>query len=331
MEVAANIESFAEIQALLADELQQVEQQIEQSLSIAGIDLIKVVGQHLTRSGGKRIRPVLALLVGAASDSLHERHHALGAVVELIHTATLLHDDVVDDSSMRRGKDTANLVWGNSASILVGDFLFSRAFQIIVSLGEPKIMELFATATREISEGEVMQLVNAKNHNVSEALYLDIIRRKTATLFSVTTASSAILSGSPANVVEALQAYGAHLGVAFQLMDDVLDYEADAETLGKQAGDDLAEGKLTLPLLVLLREADQPIKTLIQQVLTKGGDREALESIRAAIIEYDAMAYVKQMAEHYTTQAKNCLKSLPESVYKQSLQKIADFTLERKR
>src|SRR5688572_11876245 len=239
--------SFESVKALVGDDLQEIDRVIRRRLS-SDVVLINQVAEYIIGAGGKRLRPLVVVTVARACGSSDSRHSEAAAIIEFIHTATLLHDDVVDGSLLRRGRDTANSVWGNEASVLVGDYVYSRAFEMMVSLGNMRIMDVMASATNKIAEGEVLQLMNAHDPETTEQRYFEVIYRKTAKLFEAGTQIAAILANSSPQVESAMAAYGKHLGTAFQLIDDVLDYRADREQLGKNLGDDLAEGKPTLPL-----------------------------------------------------------------------------------
>jgi octaprenyl-diphosphate synthase len=278
--------------------------------------------------GGKRLRP-LVVLIGARACGYRElRHTEAAAIIEFIHTATLLHDDVVDGSTMRRGRDTANEVWGNEASVLVGDYVYSRAFEMMVSLGTMRIMDVMASATNKIAEGEVLQLMNAHDPETTEERYFEVIYRKTAKLFESGMQIAAILAGAAPTLESNMASYGKHLGTAFQLIDDVLDYRSDQQELGKNLGDDLAEGKPTLPLIYALKhgtaEQQSVIRTSIEQ-----GSIEELPRITAAIESTGGLAYTARLARREVTLAIEALAQLPESAYKQALRELADFAVNR--
>lgn len=293
------------------------------------VDMVENIGHYIIDAGGKRLRPLLVLLSAKSCGYNEQRHIELAAIIEFIHTATLLHDDVVDTSSLRRGKATANAKWGNAPSVLVGDFLYSRAFQMLVDIGDMTIMRIIADATNVISEGEVQQLLNAGNPNISEADYHEVIRKKTAQLFEAATHSGAVISGAHPTSTKQLKRYGHHLGMAFQLVDDVLDYEGSSEDLGKNIGDDLAEGKPTLPLLYTLQNGSSAEQALVKSAIEQGSV-EQLHAIVAAIKRCGALDYTMQQACRHAEQAKQCLVDLPASPEKKALQDIADFSLNRR-
>ncbi|HER19708.1 MAG TPA: octaprenyl diphosphate synthase, partial [Chromatiales bacterium] len=271
------------------DEMTRVNQLIERSLH-SDVALVRQIAAYIIHGGGKRLRPLLHLLAARAAGYDGEHHYTLAAVIEFIHTSTLLHDDVVDESGMRRGRQTANAMFGNAASVLVGDFLYSRAFQLMVSVGSMRVMEILADSTNIIAEGEVMQLMNCHDPDTTEERYMDVIRCKTAQLFEAAGRLGGVLAGASPEVEEALAAYGLHLGNAFQLMDDALDYEADSEKLGKNVGDDLAEGKPTLPLIHAMRHASPEQAAVIRQAIEQGGV-ENLPVVLEAIANAGSLAY----------------------------------------
>ena len=290
--------------------------------------LIRSIADYIIGAGGKRMRPVLVLLSAKASGYSGTRHLDLAAVVEFIHTATLLHDDVVDESELRRGRKTANSEFGNAASVLVGDFLYSRAFQMMVSAGSSRVMEVLADATNTIAEGEVLQLLNTHNAAVSEAEYLAVIHRKTAKLFEAAAQLGAILGGVPPDVENGFARYGMHLGTAFQLIDDVLDYSGDAASTGKSLGDDLNEGKPTLPLIhVLLRGGPEHV-SIVRSAIERGG-REDFPQVLAAIRATGALAYAEEAAKREAELARQSIERLPKSPYKDALLDLTCFAVER--
>ncbi len=292
------------------------------------VPLVEKIGHYIVEGGGKRLRPLMVLLSARALGYGQTQHIPLAAVIEFIHTATLLHDDVVDTSDMRRGRSTANAKWGNAPSVLVGDFLYSRAFQILVQIGVMPIMQVISDATNVIAEGEVLQLLNCKNPDTSEESYLKVIRGKTAMLFEAATESGALLADASATQREALQRYGRHVGIAFQLVDDVLDYQSSAEEMGKNVGDDLAEGKPTLPLIHAMRAGSEEQRQLIRQAIRKGG-LDDLEPIRQAVISTGAIDYTYGKAEEQVRLAQACLEALPESSSRATLADIASLALSR--
>ena len=300
---------------------------IGQRLS-SGVPLVGKVAQHIISSGGKRLRPVLLLLMAGALGYRGSDHFKLAAVVEFIHTATLLHDDVVDDSGMRRGKATANALFGNPASVLVGDFLYSRAFQMMVECGEMRILDIVADATNVIAEGEVMQLMNMHDASLDQQGYLKVIRSKTAKLFEASTRLPAILVKSSPDVEAACAAYGQALGTAFQVIDDVLDYDGDAAMIGKNLGDDLREGKSTLPLIFAMQRGTPDQCQLIQKAIEQG-DIAALADIADIVRATGAMQATRQAAAEEAQLALQALDALPSSDYKTALADIAAQMLER--
>lgn len=291
------------------------------------VELIEEVGRYLIKAGGKRLRPVVALLAARGCGDPGGRHVALAAVVELIHTATLLHDDVVDTSELRRGRSTANHEYGNAASVLVGDFLYSRAFQLMVRIGDMEVMRVLADTTNTISEGEVQQLLNAGNPELDSADYAEVIRKKTAVLFQAAAETGALLCGAATHLVAALRDYGHHLGMAFQLIDDVLDYQADAGQLGKNLGDDLAEGKMTLPLIRTLAEASPAQAQTIRSAITERGGN--LAAIVALVRASGALDFTRDQARDHAAQARAALAALPDSPARAALGELAEFAVNR--
>ncbi len=293
--------SLDQVRDLAAEDMQAVNRLIETRLR-SDVLLINQLGLYIVNSGGKRLRPLLVLLAAHACGYSGRRHIDLAAIVEFIHTATLLHDDVVDASELRRGRETANALWGNEASVLVGDFLYSRAFEMMVEVGSMRIMEIMAQTTNTIAEGEVMQLLNCHDPDTTEARYMDVIRCKTAKLFEAAARIGAVLGGQPPAVEEAMAAYGMHLGTAFQLIDDVLDYSADAAETGKNIGDDLAEGKPTLPLIYVLRKGSPEQIDVVRKAIEHGG-RDDIEAVQKAIESVGGIAYTAQSARSAADQA----------------------------
>jgi octaprenyl-diphosphate synthase len=314
-------------QRAVAPEFAQVNDFIIQQLH-SDVGLVENIGHYIVDAGGKRLRPLLVLLVAKALHYPGDQHIALAAIIEFIHTATLLHDDVVDMSSLRRGRPTANAHWGNAPSVLVGDFLYSRAFQMLVSIGSLPIMGILSDTTNLISEGEVQQLVNAKNPDITEANYQSVIHKKTAALFEAACRAAAVLSQGSEAQIQAAHRYGQHLGMAFQLVDDALDYTGDAKALGKNLGDDLAEGKPTLPLIFALQHAAPQDQALIRQAIVSG-DVSALESIIRIIQDTGALDYTQQQAEQQAQLALQQLELLPQNPYTQALAELARFSVTR--
>jgi octaprenyl-diphosphate synthase len=315
------------VYSLVADDRQAVDALIRQRLH-SDVVLINQISHYIINSGGKRMRPVLVLLSARAFGYSGQAHLELAAVIEFIHTATLLHDDVVDASELRRGRDTANAVWGNEASVLVGDFLYSRAFQMMVSVQNMRVMEILAQATNTIAEGEVKQLLNIHNTETTEEVYLDVIRSKTAKLFESAAQLGAVLAGRPAEEEQALAAYGMYLGTAFQLIDDALDYSSSAEELGKNIGDDLAEGKPTLPLLYTMHNGNESQRALIRSVIEEGG-KDRINEVIAAIESTGAIAYTSRSAQIEADKAIAQLANIPDSPYKEALVALARFAVSR--
>jgi len=295
----------------------------------SNVPLVEKIGHYIVESGGKRLRPLLVLLSANACGYNGDKHVPLAAIIEFIHTATLLHDDVVDNSELRRGKDTANAKWGNAPSVLVGDFLYSRAFQVMVEIGSMDIMQVISNATNVIAEGEVLQLLNAKNPDTTEDAYMQVILGKTAMLFEAATESGAILTNCTAEEREALRLYGRHLGIAFQLIDDVMDYLSTAEEMGKNVGDDLAEGKPTLPLIHAMREGNEEERTLIRQAIRKGG-LDDLEPIMEIVRKTGAITYTQQRAQDEADKAIAALDVLADSSFTNTLKQLADIAVKRK-
>ncbi len=292
------------------------------------VTLVNQIAEYIIGAGGKRIRPVLVLLVANAYGYKGTAHHELAAVVEFIHTATLLHDDVVDESSMRRGRQTANALFGNAASVLVGDFLYSRAFQMMVGLDSMRVMQILSDATNVIAEGEVLQLLNMHDPDVSQESYLKVIRSKTAKLFEAAAELGALISGANDVQIAAAGEYGRSLGTAFQLIDDVLDYAGDADAIGKNVGDDLREGKPTLPLIYLMENGTAEQRELVRNCIEQG-DEKNFDSILAAITSSGALEYTRGQAEAAASRAAEAVAGLPESVYKQSLLQLCSFAVDR--
>ena len=316
------------IRAQLDDDWPAVNREIYNRLN-SDVALVNSVSQYIIGSGGKRLRPLLVLLAARACGYVGEQHVTAAAIVEFIHTATLLHDDVVDASARRRGQDTANSVFGNEASVLVGDFLYSRSFQLMVDIGQMRIMEVLADATNTIAEGEVLQLMNCRNPDTTERQYLDVIYRKTAKLFEAGVLIGAILGNQTRIVEDAFVEYGKQLGIAFQLVDDALDCDATSETLGKNIGDDIAEGKPTLPLIYALQRCKPRQQLLIRKAIENGG-RDNIDVILRAISSSGALAYTLARAKRASQAAIEALARVPESIYKDSLLQLAEFAVDRR-
>ena len=320
--------SLEAIRAPIAEDLRHVDEVIRRRLD-SDVVLIRTIAQYIVGAGGKRLRPALVLLSARAFGETHNARCELAAVIEFIHTATLLHDDVVDESSLRRGRKTANAEFGNAASVLVGDFLYSRAFQMIVEAGSLRVMKVLADATNVIAEGEVLQLLNVHDADTDEEKYLRVIRYKTAKLFEAATQVGAIVGGATSEAETALAEYGMHLGTAFQLIDDVLDYSGDLTETGKNLGDDLAEGKPTLPLIYAMRAGDAAERNVIRHAIEQGGKAD-LERVVAAILRTGALDYAREQARAEADTAIERLALLPHSACRDSLLQLAHFSVERK-
>ena len=312
---------------LITDDMQTVDRVIRTRLH-SDVVLIRQIAEYIISSGGKRLRPVLTLLAGKACGYNGPHLHELAAMIEFIHTSTLLHDDVVDESDLRRGRSTANAIWGNAASVLVGDFLYSRSFQQMVELDRMDVMRLLADTTNRIAEGEVLQLLHVRNPDTDEAAYLRVIERKTAVLFAAGTRLGAMASGADAATAQALYDYGMALGHAFQIADDVLDYSADAADLGKNLGDDLAEGKATLPLIHAIAHSDSDTAQLLRTII-EHGDGSAMPEVLAAIHATGGLEYSRRRAMDYAASAEAALASLPESAALDALRGLARYAVER--
>jgi octaprenyl-diphosphate synthase len=319
--------SIATIRQVIEADMQAVDAVIRQRLH-SEVVLIGQVSEYIINSGGKRLRPALALLAAGVFGYRGTSHHELAAVVEFIHTATLLHDDVVDESSLRRGKATANAMFGNAASVLVGDFLYSRAFQMMVSVGSLRVMEVLSDATNIIAEGEVLQLLNCHDPEIDEARYLQVIHYKTAKLFEAAGRLGAIVGGASREDENALAEYGMRLGTAFQLIDDVLDYSGDHQDTGKNVGDDLAEGKPTLPLIYAIQHGTPEQAALVRHAIEEGG-LEELQPVMQAIRDTGALDYTRAQARREADAACAAIAGLPDSKYKDSLLTLANFAVER--
>ena len=290
--------------------------------------LIRQVAEYIIASGGKRLRPAMLLLASGATGYAGGHQHELAAVVEFIHTATLLHDDVVDESGLRRGRKTANAEFGNAASVLVGDFLYSRAFQMMLAVDDMRVMAVLADATNTIAEGEVLQLLNVHNADTDERRYLEVVRRKTAKLFEAATRLGAILGRAAPEVEEGLAQYGMHAGTAFQLIDDVLDYSGDLNETGKNLGDDLNEGKPTLPLIYVMRKGTPAQAQTVRHAIEQGG-RDDFAAVLEAITKTGALDYAREQARQEAATACSAIGCLPNSKYRDSLLQLADFAVNR--
>jgi octaprenyl-diphosphate synthase len=319
---------LTKIKALSEPDMQAVNQLIQQQVS-SDVVLINQLGFYIVNSGGKRLRPLITVLAARALNIQNNEHHTLAAIIEFIHTATLLHDDVVDESTMRRGRETANAVFGNQASVLVGDFLYSRAFQMMVGLKQMPVMEILSDATNRIAQGEVMQLMNCNDPDTTETSYLEVIYSKTARLFEAATQLAAILTDQPLHIEIAMQDYGKHLGTAFQLIDDVLDYVADEEDMGKKAGDDLAEGKPTLPLLHAMWHASAEDAKLIKSAIENADGLPQFEAILSIMKQTGSIEYTRKKAIEEAELAKEALNVIPDSEYKSALIGLAELSVNR--
>lgn len=312
----------------ITDDIKAVDRLIVESLH-SDIDLIQLIGERIINSGGKRLRPLLVLLSAKSFGYQGNEHIRLAAIIEFVHTATLLHDDVVDASELRRGLKTANVVWGNEAGVLVGDFLYSRAFQMIAPLNNTPVMEVLANATNLLAEGEVMQLINKHKTNITEAHYMEVIRRKTAMLFSAAAEIGAIIANATQMQQQAMAEFGLHLGNAFQIIDDLLDYQGNANQIGKNVGDDLAEGKLTLPLLYSIEQSTPSQRELIIQALSAPSE-ECFDTIMPIIQQTNAFEKTYARAIEEATKAKNRLPKTLNTPYYETLCELVDFSVQRK-
>ncbi len=316
-----------DIRALITEDMRAVDHTIRQQLH-SHVVLIDQLAAYIINSGGKRLRPALVVLAARACDYRGNKHIDAAAIIEFIHTATLLHDDVVDDSELRRGRQTAHVIWGNEASVLVGDFLYSRSFQMMVDIDSMRVMKILADTTNTIAEGEVMQLLNCHDPDTTEERYMDVIYCKTAKLFEAAAQLGAVLAGRPEPEERALAGYGRRLGIAFQLIDDMLDYSASNEELGKNIGDDLAEGKPTLPLIYAIRHGNAEEVAVIREVIARGG-RESIEVVTKTIESTGALAYTANLAKREAALALEALDLLPASPYKEALVGLAEFSVSR--
>jgi len=313
--------------ALVASDMQRVDAQIRERLQ-SEVVLVNQLAGYIIGSGGKRLRPQLVLLAAGACGYSGQHHITVAAIIEFIHTATLLHDDVVDASNLRRGRDTANAVWGNEAAVLVGDFLYSRSFEMMVDVQSMRVMDILARTTNRIAEGEVMQLLNVNDPELTEERYIEVIEAKTARLFQAATQLGAVLADQPDETRVALAEYGNKLGTAFQIVDDVLDYQSDSDSTGKNVGDDLAEGKTTLPLIYAMRDGSVDERNLVARAIVDDG-LDALPGVLDAIKNTQALEKSLLTAENYASQAADALSVLPESDYRSALSAIASYSVKR--
>ncbi|AEK63743.1 octaprenyl diphosphate synthase [Collimonas fungivorans Ter331] len=327
MSAAPNTSSSQFMMSPIAADMEAVNAVIRRQLH-SDVPLVNQIAEYIISAGGKRLRPVLVLLMAQAYGYSGEKHHELAAVIEFIHTATLLHDDVVDESSLRRGRQTANALFGNAASVLVGDFLYSRAFQMMVAVDNARVMQIVADATNVIAEGEVLQLLNMHNPDVSEENYLQVIRSKTAKLFEAAAQLGALIAGAGDDAIDAAGEYGRSLGTAFQLIDDVLDYSGNAGDIGKNVGDDLREGKPTLPLIYLMEHGSAEQRALVRSCI-ENGDEQHFDEILAAITSSGALNYTRHEAEKASQRAAAAISGLPNSQFKDSLLQLSAFAVDR--
>ena len=321
------MQNFTEIQALMKSDLELMDQILVNRLD-SNVDLISQMSHYIINSGGKRIRPLLLLLCAKATDYEGDYHYSMAVVIELIHTATLLHDDVVDQSTTRRGQDSANELWGNAPSVLVGDFLYSRAFEIMVEPNSMAIMRILSKATNQISEGEVLQLLNIKNAKVTQSEYFAVIERKTACLFKAACQIAGILSKSDKRIIEALGSFGMHLGNAFQIIDDTLDYESNSLIIGKEIGDDLSEGKVTLPMIYALEKTSETENKILTDAI-QNADASNIEEIVEILLSVNAFQFSRDIAEKESNKALKSIDILPNSEYKTALKLLCELSLER--
>jgi octaprenyl-diphosphate synthase len=321
---------YKEIRSVVEKDFQAVNQHIIEQLH-SDVPLVENIGHYIVEAGGKRLRPVLVLLSAKSCGLNSQQHIPLATVIEFIHTATLLHDDVVDMSTLRRGRPTVNSEWNNPSSVLVGDFLYSRAFQILVNIGNMRIMEIIADTTNKIAEAEVLQLINKHNPEASESNYMNVIRNKTAILFQAAAHCGGILADANAPSQDSLQRYGMHLGMAFQLIDDALDYDGDSDAMGKNIGDDLTEGKPTLPLIYAMAHGSSEQASLIEQCLnTEKLPDNSLQQVLEIVRQTGALDYTRQIAESESAKALDCLEQLPASEYRDALAALARFAVNRR-
>lgn len=319
--------NIQDVRKLAASDMQAVDDLIRQALH-SEVVLINQISEYIINSGGKRLRPIIATLAARACGYAGTAHISLAAIIEFIHTSTLLHDDVVDASELRRGRETANTIWGNEASVLVGDFLYSRSFQMMVALDSMPVMRILADTTNRIAEGEVMQLLNCHDPDTTEAHYMEVIRCKTAKLFEAASRLGAVVAHQANEVEQAMATYGLHLGTAFQLVDDLLDYTAATDEIGKNIGDDLAEGKPTLPLIHAMRHGTPEQAAIIRHAIETGG-REQIEIVTQAIASSGATHYTAHLARQQADAAIQAVEILPDSEFRQALIALADFSVNR--
>ena len=315
------------IYSLIKEDMTSVDAMIQARLQ-SDVVLINQLGHYIINSGGKRLRPALAILCARACGYQDDKHINLATIIEFIHTATLLHDDVVDNSDMRRGRETANNLWGNEASVLVGDFLYTRSFEMMVEMDSMRLMKILSHTTNIIAEGEVLQLLNCHDADTTEESYLEVIHHKTAKLFEAAGLLGAVITNSSTEIENAMSRYAMHLGSAFQLVDDLLDYSESSETIGKNIGDDLAEGKPTLPLIYAMKHGNEQQAQLIRTAIEEG-QRDKIDDVITIINETGAITYTSQAAKQEVDNAKAALAIIPDSTYKDALLALADFSIER--
>ncbi|QKJ85476.1 Octaprenyl diphosphate synthase [Paramixta manurensis] len=320
--------NLEQINELTAQDMAAVNETILEQLN-SDVSLINQLGYYIISGGGKRIRPMIAVLAARAIGYDGKQHVTIAALIEFIHTATLLHDDVVDESDMRRGKATANAAFGNAASVLVGDFIYTRAFQMMTSLGSLRVLELMSEAVNVIAEGEVLQLMNCNDPDITEESYMRVIYSKTARLFEAAAQSSAILASANEAQEKALQDYGRYIGTAFQLIDDLLDYSADGQTLGKNVGDDLSEGKPTLPLLHAMQHGNAEQAAMIRTAIEEGNGRHLLDPVLETMRQCGSLEWTRQRAEQEADKAISALSALPESPWRSALEALAHMSVQR--
>jgi len=316
------------IRNLVADEMTRADDLITKSLP-SDVELVNKIGYYIVNSGGKRLRPMITLLCGKLLGNFSTKHHTLAAVIEFIHTATLLHDDVVDASELRRGRETANHIWGNESTVLVGDYVYSRAFELMVSLDNLTIMAVMSKTTTGIAEGELLQLTHCHDPSTTEAQYLAIIERKTAILFAAACEAAALLSQCDKQTCDAIANFGLHFGIAYQLVDDALDYAASAEEMGKNCGDDLAEGKPTLPLLYAMQNGNETQQAFLQRAMLEG-NVDDFNKIKQTIDDTHALDYTFEVAQQHANRAVEYLAKLPDSEFKDGLIALTEFILHRR-
>lgn len=321
------MKNFSEIHSLMKSDMEKTDNILINRLN-SNVDLISQMSHYIIASGGKRIRPLLLLLCARATNYGGTEHHAMAVVIELIHTATLLHDDVVDESTTRRNQDTANELWGNAASVLVGDFLYSRAFEILVEPNSMSIMRILSKATNQIAEGEVLQLLNIRNANVSQTKYFNVIEQKTARLFEAACKIGALLSDSSEKTINSLGDFGLHLGIAFQIIDDALDYESNSTTMGKEVGDDLSEGKITLPMIYALEKTSGSENKILRDAI-KTADASNIDKIINILCSVNAFEFTRKIAGNESQKALKSLKNIPDSEYRSALKLLCELSLNR--